>query len=152
MKNIYNAAAGLKLDSQIERDANGKPVLTSRKHYKRIDVYNPKKAAALTSTLSKQIVAKDFGQHKNVIKNEIYSAPMPHSATLVVTPDPNLDIDTIAVGPKAYDNLHLKNPNESVVFWRDPILREQSLDLHLSPNYLYHYCTNLQLDYQKRPV
>lgn len=124
LKNIYNAAAGLKLDSQIERDANGKPVLTPQKHYKRIDVYNPNKAAALTSVLSKQILAKDFGQHKNVIKNEIYSAPMPNSATLVVTPDPNLDIDTIAVGPKAYDNLHLKNPNESVVFWRDPILRD----------------------------
>ena len=55
-----------------ERDANGKPVLTPQKHYKRIDVYNPKKAANLTTALAKQILAKDFGQHKNVIKNEIH--------------------------------------------------------------------------------
>lgn len=111
VKRIFNAASGL--DPKQVRKAKG---------YE--SEYDPKQAARMAMNMSNKIVAKNFSSHSNVVKNEIYSAPMKDSATTVITPDPNLDIDEIAVGPKVYQNLHLKNKDESVLMWRDPILRD----------------------------
>lgn len=121
---MYDYAAGIQLDKKQQFDKNGKPKLTEYGHYEYKDEYAPEKASKLAKTMINQIISKDFGSKKNIVKSEIYSAPMQDSATAVVTPDPNLDIDTIAVGEDIYNNLHLTNPNESVVVWRDPILRD----------------------------
>lgn len=123
-KDMYNYAAGIKLDKKPVKMPDGKIMKNKwgRPVYK--DAYAPEKPAQIASNLTKQIIDKDFGRKKNVVKSEIYSAPMPDSATAVITPDPKLDIDTVAVGEDLYNNLHLKSPDESVIVWRDPILRD----------------------------
>lgn len=123
IKNMYNYAAGLDLGATVKTDENGKKVV-NHGHYVYENKYAPEKATEIAEKMSREVVARDFGSHHNIVKNEIYSSPMKDSATTVITPDPNLDIDEIAVGPDVYKNLKLKDPNESVLFWRDPILRD----------------------------
>lgn len=120
---IYDYNCGIRQDYQPVLDENGKKQYDNRGRVKQAPVYTPKKAGKLVNNLANQILAKDFGTN-NIVKTEIYSAPMPDSATAVVTPDPNLDIDEVAVGQKIYDNLNLQKPDEGVLIWRDPILRD----------------------------
>ena len=121
---MYDYAAGIKLDRVLDRDKDGKPKLSKYNHYMYKDVYAPDMPAKLADNMTRRIIAKDFGGKKNIVKSDIYSAPMPDSATTVMSPDPNLPIDTVAVGPDVYDNFHLKDPSEKVAMWRDPILRD----------------------------
>lgn len=116
---IYRVAAGLDLTKKAGQDAKG--------NWHQENVYDPDKAATMARRLGSTVISKDFGDKKNVIKNGIYSSAMANSATGVLTPDPSLDIDTIAVGPDIYDNLNLKNKDDLILYYRNPVMRGEGL-------------------------
>lgn len=125
IRKIYEFGAGFRQPTKPAIDPKtGKLIVNKNGSTIMKDTYDPKVAGTMAKNLENKIKAKDFGKKSNVIKREIYSAPMPDSSTGVLTPDPNLDIDTVAAGPDVYDNLHLNNPDEKIVIWRDPILRD----------------------------
>lgn len=89
------------------------------------------KAMKEVNKLGSTVIKRDFGNNHNIIKDDIYSRPMPGSSTAVVTPDPTLDIDVVAFGEKAYKNLLKTDPKiadpthpHKVVIFRDPQLRD----------------------------
>lgn len=125
IRKMYEYAAGFRQSKGVAKDPEtGQPVKSKYGNVVMQDTYDPKKPAKIAENLTNKIKAKDFGHHSNIVKREIYSAPMPDSATSVLTPDPHLDIDEVAVGPDVYNNLHLSNPDEKILVWRDPILRD----------------------------
>lgn len=119
---IFDYDAGIRQDYHYVKDENGKPVYNDKGRATQEQQYSPEHAIKYVKNLSNRIVARDFGKN-NIIKNEIYSAPLPNSATAVITPDPNLDIDEIAVSPEIYKNFNLKNKDDIAEIWRDPSLR-----------------------------
>lgn len=65
---------------------------------------------------------------RSIMKRDIMGRQVPHSATSVVTADPNVDINTIKVSPEIYEKMALKNPEEDrVLLWRDPALHDGSM-------------------------
>lgn len=65
---------------------------------------------------------------RSIMKRDIMGKQVPHSATSVVTADPNVDINTIKVSPELYDKMNLKNPDQDrVLLWRDPALHDGSM-------------------------
>lgn len=126
MHRIYDYNCGIRQDVKPVYDENGKPVKTERGRIKTQRVYSPERATQLITNLSGRIKARDFGGD-NIVKNDIYSVSMPDSATAVLTPDPNLDLDEVAVGPDIYKNLHLSYAQEGTALWRDPALRSGAL-------------------------
>lgn len=123
---IYDYNCGIRQDPKPVLDENGEPVKTARGRIKTENAYVPEQATKLVGNLAGRIKATDFGTN-NIVKTEIYSSPMPNSATAVITPDPNLDIDEIAVGPEIYENLALTGPDKTTTLWRDPALRSGAL-------------------------
>lgn len=123
---IYDYNCGIRQDWKPVINEKGEPVKTAKGRIQTENVYSPEKATKLVENLSGRIKARDFG-HDNIIKNDIYSVGMPDSATAVITPDPNLDLDEIAVGPDIYKNLNLKDKSEGTALWRDPALRSGAL-------------------------
>ena len=91
--------------------------------------YNPWQATRKLTDLQNKVLSKDLDANKNIVKQKIFSSPTIDSSTNVVTPDSSLDLDTIAVDPTTYKNLHFKEgePHKALA-WRDPILRPSYLD------------------------
>lgn len=134
VKRIFNYDCGIQQDYQPVLDANGQKQYNEKGRLKTALTYTPEKAPQLVHSLSGLIVARDFGSD-NIIKSEIYSAPLADSATAVLTPDPNLDLDEIAVGMGIYKNLHLMSPEELALLFRDPVLRPGGLRaFHVKPD------------------
>lgn len=69
------------------------------------------------------------GKH-NVFRDEVMSRRMPNSATVVWTPDPRLDVDEVALGPKVAEVVGIDPAivePQHVLVWRDPILRDSGV-------------------------
>ena len=114
---IYATASGLKLDEE--------KVGYNRNNIKQtVHKYNPWQATRKLTDLQNKVLSKDLDANKNIVKQKIFSSPTIDSSTNVVTPDSSLDLDTIAVDPTTYKNLHFKEgePHKALA-WRDPILR-----------------------------
>lgn len=130
MHRIYRIAAGIDLSTKSTyNEKTGK--------YDYDQVYNPDQAVQLAKDLGSRVLSKDFGAKKNIIKGDIYSAPMKGSATAVVTPDPSLDLDETAVGKKIYLNLLKEDPNiadkKSIeLLQKDPDVDQKALKKILS--------------------
>lgn len=134
VKRIFNYDCGIQQDYQPVLDENGQKQYNDKGRLKTALTYTPEKATQLVNSLSSLIIARDFGSD-NIIKSEIFSAPLPDSATAVLTPDPNLDLDEIAVGVGIYNNLHLMSPDELALLFRDPVLRPGGLRaFHVTPD------------------
>lgn len=126
---IFDYNCGIRQDYKPVLDENGNKVYNNKGRVTLKQSYSPEHAIQSVNSLTNRIIARDFGKD-NIIKGQIYSAPMPDSATAVITPDPNLDIDEIAVGPDIYDNLNLpedKSKEPLITIWRDPSLRSGAL-------------------------
>lgn len=63
------------------------------------------------------------------LRTKIMSKRAYNSATGVVTVNPQLPLDTVAVSPKIYETLKMnkKNKDELVAIWRDPALRDGAI-------------------------
>ena len=122
IRRIFDYNCGIKQDYKPVLDKDGKQVYSAKGRPLKKQQYSPEHAISSVQGLTNRIIARDFGKD-NIIKTEIYSAPLPNSSTAVITPDPNLDIDEIGVSPEIYKNYHLKSPDELADMFRDPTLR-----------------------------
>ena len=61
------------------------------------------------------------------IRERLMAKRTDYSATGIITPDPRLDLETVAVSPKIYASLDLKSEDELVAIWRDPVLRDGAI-------------------------
>lgn len=80
--------------------------------------------------ITSDVISRNFEGKHNLIRDGIMSRRMPNSATVVWTPDPRLDIDQVALGPKVAEVVGI-DPNitdpQYVMIWRDPILRNSGV-------------------------
>ena len=94
---------------------------------------NPKaqeKAVKAAQTAYQQIAeplrTRLFDTKHNVIRDEIFSKPVPNSATAVWTPHPMLDLDQLAMNEGMMKSLGVKD-GDYVLAWRDPLLDERGV-------------------------
>lgn len=73
--------------------------------------------------ITDDIIAHKFDSKYNSFKSDLMSNKLPRSATAVLTADPRLDIDEIAMGREMAETLDVSD-GEGVMVWRDPILRD----------------------------
>lgn len=65
---------------------------------------------------------------RSIMKRDIMGHQVPHSATSVVTANPNVDMNTLKVSPEIFEKMNLKDPeNDRVLLWRDPALHDGSM-------------------------
>ena len=74
------------------------------------------------TAITESIRMRKFDTKHNVMRDDLMSHRMPHSATAVWTPDSNLAINEIAMNSSMMRNLGVKE-GEYALIWRDPILR-----------------------------
>lgn len=109
----------------VVRDNNGKDVLNDKQK----EQLTARQKAINTAFVTAQstIVRHAFGGlngrdlKTSSLRQELLKKEMPNSATLVLTNNPLLQPDTIILGQEAYDNLHLKDKDELVYMFRDPV-------------------------------
>lgn len=83
----------------------------------------PKMAQVAFSTITSNLIERQFSGPANVFKEGLMSARLPSSATAVWTADPRLDIDQVAMNQEMADALGVAE-DEYVLIWRDPVLRD----------------------------
>ncbi len=70
--------------------------------------------------MTDDIIARKFSGKRNVIRTSLLGAKQP-AVTMVVTPDPRLDLEEVAINPELAKAMRLKE-GDSMLTWRDPLL------------------------------
>ena len=142
-----NAYTKIYKDAIKYRDANDRlaelnklPNL-DKKQQRQFDMYSKrvkdmqKDAQEAYNGLSQDVIKRELGDKHNIFKDKIMAHHMPHSATVVWTEDPRLDLDTFGVGPDTAKKMDLKE-GDHMLAWRDPALRDGStryVKVHIDP-------------------
>lgn len=77
-------------------------------------------------SITSDLATRRFSGKHNVFKNSLMANHMPDSATAVLTSDPRLRIDQLAMGPAMMSSMGVSE-GESVLVWRDPMLRDSGV-------------------------
>lgn len=82
-----------------------------------------RRAQAAYDTMAQGVISREFEGKYNVWKSKAMSHRLDNSATLVMTPDPRLDINQIALDARVAESMGIAE-GDPFVFWRDPMLRD----------------------------
>lgn len=81
-------------------------------------------AQSACNNIAQDVVSKKINGKHNMFKDTLMSRRMRQSATSIITPNPNLPVDQIAIGRAMADVLDIPDTGGNLMVWRDPILRE----------------------------
>lgn len=96
-----------------------------------LEKYSTDKIEAITASVQStynamvdKIGERYFTGKHNIWKDNVMRKQLPNTATAVITPDPTLDIDEIAMSATMADVLGLSkdDPDPHTIVWRDPVL------------------------------
>jgi hypothetical protein len=79
-------------------------------------------AQAQYDIMSSKLTERYVEGKRNMFKESVMGHRVPNSATAVWHPNPNLDIDAVAVSPSMANTLGVKE-GDYTMMWRDPVLR-----------------------------
>lgn len=99
---------------------------TERRKYETVLVESPRKAQRAYDRITDQLKDRVFSGKHNIYKEQLMSNRLPNSATAVWTSNPTLDIDQVAISPTMAESMNISE-GESVMVWRDPILRDSGV-------------------------
>lgn len=114
------AAHWLDLQSKLENTTD---------ESKRTDLLNKiakceRSAQGACNAIARDVIQKKVQGKHNMFKDVLMSRRMHNSATSIITPDPTLAVDEIAIGRAMAEVLGVKPEGGELLVWRDPILRE----------------------------
>lgn len=109
-------------DEQLKSATDAK----EREKYERLKKSCESRAQAAFDKLQDDVANRYFDNKYGVFRDGIMSNRIKDSATSIWTPDPRLDIDTIAISPALAESFGVKDGDETLI-WRDPLLRSSGM-------------------------
>lgn len=123
-----HAYLGIFRSANTYRDAKAKLATkglseTDKAKYEAILSESVKQAQARFDSITSDIATRHFEGKHNMIKEGLMSHRIANSATAIWTPDPRLELGTVAMGEMMAKTVDVKD-GDNVLIWRDPILRD----------------------------
>lgn len=109
-------------DSKLRLEEGSLSSSSLKNHQKNVDTAQSR-IQNFFDRITGDVNQRIFSNKHNIFRDGIMANRVAQSATAVMTADPRLDLESIAIGPDLARNLKAKD-GDYILVWRDPVLRK----------------------------